>query len=202
VLAERLALDLTRPIVVFTQHSVTTEFDQALDQLMPSLIALEKLASENVQVVMTYPNNDAGGRAIIDSLKSFAGRGLPNISLHSSLGRANYHGILSVIAKVSGGACLGNSSSGIKETPAFGCPAVNIGSRQDGRLHSTNLLGVGYDAEEVYSAVRRCIDDSQFVEECRNCANPYGGGDAGARVADALASTPMTPDLLRKKMTF
>src|SRR5215470_1577688 len=40
----RLGLDPHRPIVVFTQHSVTTEFEQALDQVKPALHALERLA--------------------------------------------------------------------------------------------------------------------------------------------------------------
>jgi len=66
---EVIGVDLSRPLVIFTQHSVTTEFDQARAQLLPSLAALEKLAAEGVQIVVTYPNNDAGGRAIIAELE-------------------------------------------------------------------------------------------------------------------------------------
>ena len=36
---ERLGLDLARPAVLFTQHSVTTEFDKAAEQIAPSLEA-------------------------------------------------------------------------------------------------------------------------------------------------------------------
>ena len=38
-IGERLSLDVNRPIVLFTQHSVTSEFDQAADQVAPSLEA-------------------------------------------------------------------------------------------------------------------------------------------------------------------
>src|SRR5687768_10629755 len=65
-LRERYHLDLKHPVVLFTQHSVTTEFDRAREQVRPSLSALEALGREGVQVIMTYPNNDAGGKQIIE----------------------------------------------------------------------------------------------------------------------------------------
>jgi len=70
-LIEVYNLDLTRPIVLFTQHSVTTEFDLASDQILPSLKALKLLEAEGVQVIITFPNNDAGGRQIINSINLF-----------------------------------------------------------------------------------------------------------------------------------
>jgi len=73
-IVNRLGLDLGRPIVLFTQHSVTTEFDQAVSQLEPSLIALEEAAKDGIQVILTYPNNDAGGRQIIQRLEAFRAR--------------------------------------------------------------------------------------------------------------------------------
>ena len=200
----RFGLDANRPLVVFTQHSVTTRFEEASAQLMPSLVALEKLAREGVQVVITYPNNDAGGRHIIEELESFRAREIPNVQVHKSVGRYNYHGMLNLCGRGGhgGGACVGNSSSGVKETPAFGCPAVDIGSRQSGRLAATNLIATGYDADEIFRAVRRCLDDKAFIESCRTCKNPYGTGDAGRKIADVLASVTLDHKLIAKQMTI
>jgi UDP-N-acetylglucosamine 2-epimerase (non-hydrolysing)/GDP/UDP-N,N'-diacetylbacillosamine 2-epimerase (hydrolysing) len=196
-------LDPARPIVLFTQHSVTTEFDAADAQVRPSLAALERLSAEGVQVIVTYPNNDAGGRRIITELESFAARGLPGIQFHRSLGRHNYHGVLALAldpaARV---ACVGNSSSGIKETPALLCPTVNIGSRQDGRLRGGNVIDATYDTDAIYTAVRRCFDDTQFRALCRTSPNPYWMGDAGKKIADALAAVKLDARLLRKGMTL
>lgn len=201
--SERLSLDPHRPIVVFTQHSVTTEFDRALEQIKPALHALERLAGEGVQIVATYPNNDAGGRRIISALEEWSGRGIPNVQLHRSLGRWLYHGLLA-IARDPGGrvVCLGNSSSGIKETPAFGCPTVNIGSRQLGRLRAGNVLDVDYDVDDIETAVRRCLADEKFRALCRSVENPYGIGDAGKKIADVLAGVPIDARLIRKSMTL
>jgi len=190
-----------RPVVLFTQHSVTTEFERAASQIRPSLAALETLARRGVQIVATYPNNDAGGRAIIAELDKWKARGIPNVSVYKNLGRYNYHGVLNFIARRSGGACVGNSSSGIKETPAFRCPAVNIGSRQDGRLRAANVIDAGYDERAILRAIERCVRDKRFLHTVKTCRNPYGRGNAGRRIADVLAEVELGRDLIVKKTT-
>jgi UDP-hydrolysing UDP-N-acetyl-D-glucosamine 2-epimerase len=203
VVLETIGLDPARPIVLFTQHSVTTEFDFAGEQILSSLKALEQLAKEGVQVVVTYPNNDAGGKAIIDKLVEFDHRSQENIFLRKSLGRYLYHGVLALALhqeiKI---VCLGNSSSGIKETPAFGCPTVNIGSRQDGRLRGQNVIEVGYLSHEIYEAVKEALHNERFREICREAPNPYWLGESGPKIARILADTPIDQRLIRKKMTL
>jgi UDP-hydrolysing UDP-N-acetyl-D-glucosamine 2-epimerase len=199
----RLKLDLNRPVVLFTQHSVTTEFDQAAAQLEPSLKALEKLAAEGVQVIVTYPNNDAGGRQIIARIQEWAATPRENVQVHVSLGRHLYHGVLSLSRDHSRRVvCSGNSSSGIKETPAFGCPTVNIGSRQQGRLRGHNVIDADYDANAIHTAVRRCIDDEAFRKIAHTTDNPYWQGDAGIKISRVLAEVPLDQALLRKGMTL
>lgn len=201
--AERLNLDLTRPVVLFTQHSVTTEFDRAAAQLEPALAAMEQLAREGVQVILTYPNNDAGGRAIIERLDAFKLRAVPNTQVHRSLGRHLYHGVLALAKDCAVRvACVGNSSSGLKETPAFGCPTVNIGSRQDGRLRGDNVLDADYNAGAITAAVRRCLFDDVFRDHCQRAENPYYLGDAGPKIAGVLAEMPLDQALIRKRMTL
>jgi UDP-N-acetylglucosamine 2-epimerase (non-hydrolysing)/GDP/UDP-N,N'-diacetylbacillosamine 2-epimerase (hydrolysing) len=203
-LADKYKIDPKKPLLVFTQHSVTTQFEEAADQLVPSLRAMETLARDGIQVILTYPNNDAGGRRIIEALEAFAARGVPNTQLYKSLGRFDYHGMLHLAGTggTAGGACVGNSSSGIKETPAFGCPSVNIGSRQDGRLSAENVIHTSYSESEILAAVRRCIDDQAFINRCRTCPNPYGTGDAGKKIASVLATVPLDRQLITKQMTI
>lgn len=200
---ERLGLDLERPIVLFTQHSVTTEFDQAVAQLEPSLAAIEQLAATGVQVILTYPNNDAGGRQIIQRLEAFRERAAPNTQVHRSLGRHLYHGVLALAQNPAlRVVCVGNSSSGLKETPAFNCPTVNIGSRQEGRLRGGNVLDAGYDSTTITEIVRRCLFDEDFRAQCRRAENPYWLGDAGPKIANVLATVPLDQNLIRKRMTL
>ena len=199
---DQLELDLQKPIVLFTQHSVTTEVDCSVDQTMPSIAALRAVCDEGVQVVMTYPNNDAGGAAISRVLEQAAATD-PRLKLRRSLGRHLYHGLLA-LARLPGQrlVCAGNSSSGIKETPAFGCPTVNIGSRQDGRLRGENVLDAGYDAAAIGTALRRALFDEDFRKRARTGINPYWRGGAGKKVADVLATVTLNQKLLRKQMTL
>ena len=200
---EKLELDISRPIVLFTQHSVSTEFDKASEQIVPSLEALKQLSLEGIQSVLTYPNNDAGGQAIIEKLKSFALTNCENTQVKISLGRYLYHGILALArypdTRI---VCLGNSSSGLKETPAFGCPTVNIGSRQSGRLRGQNVLDTDYSSDGIYEQVKKALFDENFRELCREAKNPYWLGEAGPKIAEVLATIPLNQTLIRKRMTL
>lgn len=201
-LVQRLGIDPKRPVVLFTQHSITTEFSEAADQLGPSLTALGRLADEGTQVILTYPNNDSGGEEIVQALLRFVGKGRTNFQLHKSLGRHTYHGVLALARSAEFRvACVGNSSSGIKETPVFGCPTVNIGTRQQGRLRGENVIDVEYDDEAICAAIRKCIYDDEFRARCAVASNPYGGGTAGKQIAEYLATIDLDPKrILRKRM--
>ena len=198
---EKLKIDLNKPVVLFTQHSVTTEFDRAAEQITPSLDALEVLAKSGVQIIATYPNNDAGGLSIIDKLKVLEAHSIDNIQVHRSLGRYLYHGLLALaLDSKNRVVCVGNSSSGIKETPVFGCPTVNIGSRQKGRLRGQNVRDEDYKKESIVDAVIGCIEDKDFRKKCSETNNPYYIGNAGKKIAEVLADVPLGRRLIRKQM--
>lgn len=199
--AAALQLDLSRPVVAFTQHSVATENQHAVEQVGPSLEALRRLADEGVQVVVTFPNNDAGGRRIIEEIQRFT-TAHPGFTVRPHLGRRLYHGLLWVCGHAGRGVCAGNSSSGIKETPAFGCPTVDIGSRQSARLRAANVIEVGYDADAIEAAVRTGLFDDAWRRHCLEVDNPYGRGDAGARIAEVLATVPIDAKLIQKRHLF
>lgn len=205
-LIESYNLDLSKPIILFTQHSVTTEFDLAPSQVMPSLEALRMAAKKGMQVIITYPNNDAGGKKIIDTIHAYEKNieAIEDIQIHSSLGRYNYHGILALSKNIDlKVCCVGNSSSGIKETPAFFCPTVNIGSRQEGRLRAENVIDADYDKDSIYQAIMTCIFDENFRQSVQECINPYGVGDAGLKISNILDELEMdNKKLLRKEMTL
>ncbi len=195
---KRLPIDPEKPILIFTQHSVAIEFNQGREQIIPSLQALQYVAEKlGCQIIATYPNDDAGGEAMIEELEKYNQRNIPNFHVKPSLGRYLYHGILNIAS-----AYLGNSSSGIKETPGFYCPCINIGDRQKGRLRANNIIEVNYNKFEIINAIKKALNDVQFKEQVNNCNNPYGAGDAGKQIADLLASIPIDDCLLKKKMTY
>jgi UDP-hydrolysing UDP-N-acetyl-D-glucosamine 2-epimerase len=201
-LVAQFNFDLARPVILFCQHPIATEPGKTLEQIQPSLEALVEFAGEGGQVLVTYPNNDAGCEIIIGEIKRFAGLGLRDVHVMPSLGRRRFHGMLHLMGAVGCGVLVGNSSAGVKETRAFGCPCVNIGSRQRGRLRSANVIDVEYEKTPIIAAIRRCVRDQSFRELCRTCASVYGEGDSGARIAEILATVPINLRLLQKRLTY
>lgn len=201
-IAERWNVDFERPIVVFTQHSVTTQFDQAEAQIAASMNALKELVDAGSQVFLTYPNNDAGGKRIVEALTTFAVK-YNEVRLIPSMGSHFYHGMLALAKdpaiRIS---CVGNSSSGIKETPIFGCPTVNIGSRQDGRLRAENVIDVDYDKQQILDAIKSSFFDEEFRARCFQSHNPYGNGSASAHIVDVLRTVALDEKLIAKKTLF
>lgn len=195
-------LDLKRPVILFTQHSITTELKNISSQINPSLEAIKYFAAKGAQVIITYPNNDAGGLRIIDLLRKLERDDYTNIKIFPHLGRYYYHGLLNICGRKAVGVCAGNSSSGIKETPAFGCPFVNIGTRQKDRLRSVNVLDTGYEKKEIIRAINKSLFDKKFRTKCKRCRNPYGGGDTGNKIAEILANLDIDKKLIQKKITY
>jgi UDP-hydrolysing UDP-N-acetyl-D-glucosamine 2-epimerase len=201
-LIEEFGFDVSRPIVLFCQHPIASEAELAGVQFRPSLLALAELAADGYQIVVTYPNNDAGGEIMAHELRRFKECGLADVHVVSSLGRRRFHGMLHLMGSTARGVLAGNSSAGVKESRAFGCPCVNIGARQRGRLRAENVLEAGYDPAEISAAIRKSVNDTEFRTHCQTCDNPYGEGNAGKRIAELLATLPLGPELLQKKMTI
>ena len=200
---KKLNIDIKKPIIVFTQHSVSNKYNLVEKQLKPAMDAMHKLSTESdVQCLLTYPNNDAGGEKIFEILKNYTLKN-NNFNVYKSLGRRNYWGLLNLAKKPNTRVvCVGNSSSGIKETPAFGCPVVNIGTRQLGRLKGNNVIDVNYEELAIYNAIKKGLYDEGFRLSCRNSLNPYGLGDVGKKIVNVLSSIELNDNLLSKKMTI
>ena len=50
---------------------------------------------------------------------------------------------------------IGNSSSGVLETPSFGTKTINIGNRQHGRIISPNIINCDYDFNSIKKLLTR-----------------------------------------------
>lgn len=201
-LINKYNLDLSRPILLFTQHSVGVEFLETKSHIEASLRALSILVDKDVQVIITYPNNDVGSQIIIDNILAWeAQHKNKNIQVHKSLGQANYYGVLSLAKDFAQKVvCIGNSSSGIKETPAFKCPTVNIGPRQSGRLRAENVLDAKYETNDIIEKVNLALYDMEFRKVCHSVINPYGTGGSSKKIARILLDVELGPKLLTKKM--
>lgn len=191
-----------QPLVLFTLHPISTSPETAETEIAACMAALARAERElNARILLTHPNGDVGSAAIVAALEAFKAAH-PDAILRQTLGRHRYHGVLNFCG-LNGGVCVGNSSSGLKETPAFHCPAIDIGPRQSGRLRGANVLHVDCAEDAIFDAIRTALTDEAFLAELRQAPNPYGQGNAGHTIARVLADLDLhAPALIQKQTIF
>lgn len=160
---------------VCTYHPVTMEGSIVDDQIEEFLEAIK--AFPQIQFIVTKSNADQGG-ARINELLDEAEKRIRNIHVFTSLGTRRYLSLMKYTEFV-----LGNSSSGIIETPAFHVPTVNIGNRQRGRLQSKSIINCGTTAKEIMGAIKQAMSEEHH-HICEEVISPYGDGRAAEQIAN------------------
>jgi len=167
------------PFLLVSQHPVTTEYGQAERQITETLMALHEL---RMPTAMLWPNVDAGSEDVSRGMRKFRENYKPEyIRFYKNFPVETY------LRLMRSAACLvGNSSASIREGAFVGTPAVNIGSRQDGRERGPNVVDVGHDRAAIGDAIRVQLTHGPYPQ-----AHLYGDGRAGARIADVLSRAPL-----------
>lgn len=157
---------------------------------------LEVLAGINEAVLFTGGNADRGACEERAMVQQFVSEHPGRAFYCESLGHSEYLRALSECSAV-----VGNSSSGIIETPSFGCPSVTVGSRQVGRHFPDNIIEGGCTVESLELAVHQALDES-FTARCKQVQNPFVAqdGHAGRSIAQRLLTLPITRAALEKHL--
>jgi GDP/UDP-N,N'-diacetylbacillosamine 2-epimerase (hydrolysing) len=177
-------LDCGRPYVVILQHPVTTEVEEAGSQMLETLAGVSDLG---LQAVLIYPNNDAGAQQIIRQIRHSPIKEVRSLPADCFINLVRHAAAL-----------VGNSSSGIHETPSLGIPTVNVGTRQQGRERAQNVLDVGYDRRAIREALMTALYDEGFKALVAQRINPYGDGRAAERIVHVLKTVSLE-NLIQKR---
>jgi len=161
----QLGLDPSQPFAIATFHPATLDPADPGERCGEMLKALDRHKEFNI--IITYPNNDCGSEKIIDRITDYAGCNPGRVALVKSLGMTRY---MSAVHEC--GFVIGNSSGAIIEVPAAGKPAINIGIRQHGRMHSPLVIDTNDDADSISAAIDRACD-TQFIKVAASAPNPY-----------------------------
>lgn len=190
-LENKLAIDLSQPYLLMSQHPVTEEAEKASDQIR---ITMEALKECPLPKVIVYPNNDAGSIFIREGIENLRqGR----VHMYSNLKREDFLGLMKNAACM-----IGNSSSGLIEAPVFKVPAINIGRRQNQRIRGNNVIDVNFDVKAIAEALKKALSPEfrSFLD--KNCTSPYGDGNSSERILKILSETPISEKLVVKNLTY
>ncbi|MFD0864112.1 UDP-N-acetylglucosamine 2-epimerase [Sungkyunkwania multivorans] len=161
--------------LVVMQHPVTTEYEQAREDVTKTLKAIDKLG---IPTFWFWPNVDAGADGTSGGIRSYREIHQPkNIHFFKNMLPEDFLRLL-----IHSKCLIGNSSVGIRECSFLKVPVVNIGTRQHGRQRGSNVIDVTYDQKAIEDAILNRVEASDIIEE-----HIYGNGKAGEKIADILA---------------
>ena len=175
-LEKELKIKLNKKIFLITFHPTTLEKNQANYQVSNLLLALERFKNEIK--IFTSTNFDHENKTIKKKILNFTNKN-KNTFFYSSLGHLNYISLMKISSVV-----IGNSSSGVLETPSLGIPTVNIGNRQRGRIISKNVINSEYEKKYVINNINKALilDKKKLLK----IGSPFFKKDTPKRIAKKI----------------
>lgn len=185
-LSRRLGLELNSPLVVVTLHPATASSTTPQEE---AAALCEAMDAVDATYVITLPNTDPGHLLLREHLIGASKK--PRRVAVDALGSRLYWGLLRLAA-----AMLGNSSSAIIEGSALGLPAVNIGSRQQGRLRGENVIDAPPEAAAIATALTEALSPATR-RRLQGKAGPFGSGRSASLILDRLRAwrPPFSPPI-------
>lgn len=174
-LCASVGFDPQRPMALMLFHPVLQERAAAAAQIDA---ILDSLAAMRWQTLALMPNADAGSEQVREQLLR---RNATGLVVRTHLARSEFVSWMAACDVM-----VGNSSSGIIEAASFGTPVVNVGSRQQLRERSANVLDTDADVAQVCAALRAALLRGRLPAD-----NVYGDGLAGARIVEYLANADL-----------
>ncbi len=178
-----LQFEITDQTVLVTYHPVTLSGSKPSDDINALFEALDE--HPELHVIFTMPNSDTGGQVIAEAIEQYATQHTNRVRAYKSLGMKRYLSVMKYCTAV-----VGNSSSGILETPSFHIPTLNIGSRQDGRIAATSVCNCATDKASI-SVGLDYILSPEFRAIASKTQNPYEKKGTAQAIFDVISTYPL-----------
>ncbi|MDD5929233.1 MAG: UDP-N-acetylglucosamine 2-epimerase [Spirochaetales bacterium] len=175
-LANNLGLDINKKWALCTLHSETKQTSEYNVQMAKNLFVAMKESLSDYQIVITKANVDLGGKEINDYMKQAVKDNLNQFIIVPSLGQKRYFSFMKQVSFV-----IGNSSSGILETPYLGVPTVNIGQRQKGRYRCKNIIQSESSEKEIKKSIDIALSGNLSIK-----SDYWGNGNASLKILKIL----------------
>lgn len=170
-IAENLLLNPDMDWCLFTFHPETKKkLEDNLNTVRDCLDILDR--QNGIQVIATYSNADFGGQQINEYIKERSSKCKGRIKVIPSLGNLRYLSLMRQVRLI-----VGNSSSGIIESPMIGVPVVNVGERQKGRHLCNNIIQTDTDRRNISNAICHALKNGTFEPDMY-----WGDGHTAKRV--------------------
>ena len=166
-------------------HPVTTEISK-LEKNTNNLISFLKKSEK--KYIIIYPNNDLGSNIILNAYKKIEKN--ENIKIFPSIRFEMFLTLLKNCDFV-----IGNSSAGIRECGVYGIPAINIGTRQNGRFNifkNKNIINI----ENTLLGIEKIVDN---IDKYRIKCFSFGRGTSYEKFIKILETESFWNIQIQKK---
>ena len=157
-------------------HPVTDELSDLGSQME---IVCQVLSQIKEKTIFISPNADAGGEHMSEILKNYVNKN----SFFKLYKHIPYEDFLSLLNSCS--ALIGNSSAGIIEAPSFCIPVINIGSRQNNRERSINIIDTLCQKDKIIASFNK-IKSKAFTDRIKDCKNVFGDGLTSQKIVEII----------------
>jgi UDP-hydrolysing UDP-N-acetyl-D-glucosamine 2-epimerase len=180
----RLGIPLSKPVIIVTLHPVTVDSKEGPEALK---ILLGVMEAVKATYIITLPNADKGNQLIREAFLSWADSHRNAIAVEA-LGERFYYSLMREADLM-----VGNSSSALVEAPVYQLPAINIGTRQKGRLCGQNVVHVDIEATAAFNAFSELLAP-KWRDRLKGTTSLYGDGRSAERIVEILCSWEIPKD--------
>ncbi len=174
---KRIKISLQKKTILVTFHPITLEKETAENYFKNVIEALDDFRECNI--IFTKTNADTEGRIINSLIDEYIIYNKNAVSF-ISMGQELYISSLRYVDLV-----LGNSSSGIIETPTFKVPTVNIGDREKGRIMAKNIINCNYTKTDIKRAISKGLS-LDFKKKIKYMKSPYDNGETAKKICKIM----------------
>lgn len=166
-------IDLRIKSILITFHPETVSFEKNKYYIEAIIESLNEF--KGYQYIITMPNADTMGSIIREKLNIFI-ENTPNAIGVESFGTIGYLTCMKHCKFM-----LGNSSSGFIEAAFFNKPVINVGSRQNGRINTPNIINCEIQKDLILAAMNKISINSNSEK-----IDIYGDGNAACKILSII----------------
>lgn len=189
ILEKKFNFNFYKNNILVNYHPTTLEKKDSQILFIEILNALDRL--KDTLIIFTAPNSDPENQVLFHMISEFCSRD-KNRKFFVSMGNENYLSLMSYCSLV-----LGNSSSGIIETPSLKIPTVNIGDRQKGRIKARNIIDCDFSEQSITKAIKKALSKN-FQKNLSNLENPYDCGQGSNKIIEVLRGINLDNILMKQ----
>lgn len=177
-LEERLNIKFKKYNFQVTFHPSTLDKETPENQFATLLSAIDK--QKDSFFIFTKSNADTGGRIINQMIDDFVNKNPEKSIAFYSLGNLQFLSLVKVCDAI-----VGNSSSGILESPSLNTPTINLGNRQKGRIQAESVINSNINEKDILRAFEKVIS-RDYTKKTKTIKNPYENGSATEQIIEVL----------------